>query len=147
VYFCSSYAFAEGELPVDATKHNGQVWYYHYADETVTLTTYFPHLASTESEDHAAKYPDLYFDGPDNVTVTQWGTLILAEDGVGASHVLSSVPGGPTYAIARTQLQVDGEYSEFTGPTFSPDGSILFVNLQSPGITFAISGPWADYLG
>ncbi len=147
VYFCSSYAFAEGELPVDATKHNGQVWYYHYADETVTLTTYFPHLASTESEDHAAKYPDLYFDGPDNVTVTQWGTLILAEDGVGASHVLSSVPGGPTYAIARTQLQVDGEFSEFTGPTFSPDGSILFVNLQSPGITFAISGPWADHLG
>jgi len=51
------------------------VWYYHYVDETVTLTTYFPHLASSESEDHAAKYPDLYFDGPDNVTVTQWGTL------------------------------------------------------------------------
>ena len=35
---------------------------------------------------------------PDNVTVTPWGTLILAEDGVRASHVLSAVPGGPTYA-------------------------------------------------
>ena len=26
--------------------------------------------------------------------------------------------------------------------TFSPDGSTLFVNLQSPGLTFAITGPW-----
>ena len=52
------------------------------------------------------KYADLTFDGPDNVTVTPWGTLVLAEDGVGASHVLSSVPGGPTYAIARNQLNI-----------------------------------------
>ena len=24
-----------------------------------------------------------------------------------------------------------------------PDGSVLFVNVQTPGITFAITGPWA----
>ena len=52
------------------------------------------------------RYDGMVFDGPDNVTVTPWGTLVLAEDGVGASHVLSSVPGGPTYAIARNQLNI-----------------------------------------
>jgi len=32
--------------------------------------------------------------------------------------------------------------SEFAGVTFSPDGGTLFVNLQKPGLTFAIKGPW-----
>lgn len=84
------------------------------------------------------------------MTVTPWGTLILAEDGAGASHVLSTVPGGPTYAVARNQLNIgteaEPEFSEFTGPTFSPDGRILFVNIQSPGLTLAITGPWERYL-
>jgi uncharacterized protein len=146
-YVVASFAFGASDLPADATKHDGQVWYYDYADQTITLVTYFPHLAATDAADHAVKYPDLYFDGPDNVHVTPWGSLILAEDGVGASHVLSCTPGGATYAIARNQLFFGGEFSEFTGPNFSPDGSILFVNIQEPGITLAITGPWGRYLG
>ena len=39
------------------------------------------------------------------------------------------------------------EYSEFTGPTFTADGKVLFVNIQTPGITLAITGPWERYLG
>ncbi|WP_405431639.1 alkaline phosphatase PhoX [Micromonospora sp. NBC_00617] len=89
------------------------------------------------------KYTDLTFDGPDNVTVTPWGSLVLAEDGSGASHVLSTIPGGPTYPIARNQLND----SEFCGPTFSADGKVLFVNMQDPGLTLAITGPWEKYLG
>lgn len=146
-YVVASFAFAASDLPADATKHDGQVWFYDYREQTITLVTYFPHIAATDSADHAVRYPDLYFDGPDNVHVTPWGSLILAEDGVGASHVLSSTPGGATYAIARNQLFFGGEFSEFTGPTFCPDGSILFVNIQEPGITLAITGPWAAYLG
>ncbi len=88
---------------------------------------------------------------PTSVTVTPWGTLVLAEDGTRASHVLSAVPGGSSYAIARNQLSngtAGGAptYSEFTGPTFSPDGRILFVNIQASGITLAITGPWEKYL-
>jgi secreted PhoX family phosphatase len=37
-------------------------------------------------------------------------------------------------------------YSEMTGPCFSPDGRVLFGNVQEPGHTFAIRGPWARYL-
>ena len=150
VYVVNSYAFNTADLPADAVKHDGMVWFYSYADRTITLVTYFPHQSSTDTGTKP-RYDGVVFDGPDNVTVTPWGTLVLAEDGVGASHVLSSVPGGPTYAIARNMLNIGTaekpEYSEFTGPTFSADGHVLFVNLQSPGITLAITGPWAKYLG
>jgi secreted PhoX family phosphatase len=152
VYVVNSFAFGASDLPADATRHDGMVWFYDYDDQTITLVTYFPHNPAAETEGTFPKYADLTFDGPDNVTVTPWGTLVLAEDGVRASHVLSAVPGGPTYAIARNQLTIGTSngaptYSEFTGPTFSPDGKVLFVNIQVPGITLAITGPWQKYLG
>lgn len=152
-YIVNSFAFAESDLPADATKHNGMVWYLDYEQQTITLVTYFPHNPQAEGEGDFPKFADLVFDGPDNVSVTPWGSLVLAEDGTRASHVLSAVPGGPAYAIARNQLPngtADGgqpTYSEFTGPTFSPDGKVLFVNIQTPGITLAITGPWHRYLG
>jgi secreted PhoX family phosphatase len=152
VYIVNSFAFGANDLPADATKHDGMVWFYDYSDQTIKLVTYFPHSPLSEGESGAApKYTDMVFDGPDNVTVTPWGTLVLAEDGVKASHVLSSVPGGPTYAIARNQVNIAAAgapplYSEFTGPTFSPDGKVLFVNIQDPGIMLAITGPWEKYL-
>ena len=150
VYVVNSFAFNTGDLPADAVKHDGMVWFYSYDEQTITLVTYFPHQNST-SDGTTPRYDGVVFDGPDNVTVTPWGSLVLAEDGVGASHVLSSVPGGPTYAIARNQLNIGTasapEFSEFTGPTFSSDGEVLFVNIQVPGITLAITGPWEKFLG
>jgi secreted PhoX family phosphatase len=150
VYVVNSFAFNTDDLPADAVKHDGMVWFYSYRDQTITLVTYFPHQTTSDTGAEP-RYDGVVFDGPDNVTVTPWGTLVLAEDGVGASHVLSSVPGGPTYAIARNQLNIGTaaapEYSEFTGPTFSSDGTVLFVNIQTPGITLAITGPWEKYLG
>ena len=32
--------------------------------------------------------------------------------------------------------------SETAGVIFSPDGEWLFLNIQTPGITLAITGPW-----
>nr|WP_296072481.1 alkaline phosphatase PhoX [uncultured Actinoplanes sp.] len=142
VYVVNSFAWSDGELPADAVPHDGMVWFYNYRSETIQLVTYFPHQ-STAEDGAPAKYTDMTFDGPDNVTVTPWGSLVLAEDGKGASHVLSSFPGGPTYAIARNQLND----SEFCGPTFSDDAKVLFVNMQDPGLTLAITGPWEKYLG
>ena len=149
VYVVNSFAFNDSDLPADAVKHDGMVWFYSYADKTITLVTYFPHQTSTDSG-ASPRYDGVVFDGPDNVTVTPWGTLVLAEDGVGASHVLSSVPGGPptpSPGTSSTSARREPEYSEFTGPTFSADGKVLFVNIQTPGITLAITGPWEQYLG
>ncbi|MFJ9393084.1 alkaline phosphatase PhoX [Nocardioides sp. NPDC101246] len=143
VYVVNSYAGEDSsDLPADAVPHDGMVWFYNYKNETIQLVTYFPHNDEAWENDRPA-YDDLVFDGPDNVTVTPWGSLVLAEDGSGSSHVLGSFPGGPTYAIARNQLND----SEFCGPAFSPDGKVLFVNMQSPGLTLAITGPWERYLG
>ncbi len=77
----------------------------------------------------------------DNVTVTPWGGLILCEDGPrGQLQYLRVVtPEGRLHTLAANS------YSEFAGATFSPDGSTLFVNAQSPGITFAITGPWRRF--
>lgn len=141
-YVVNSYAWEDGDLPADAAPHDGMVWFHSYRDQTIQLVTYFPHQRTSETEG-PARYDDLTFDGPDNVTVTPWGSLVLAEDGVGASHVLSATPYGPTQAIARNMLND----SEFTGPTFSADGKVLFVNMQDPGLTLAITGPWERYLG
>ena len=33
---------------------------------------------------------------------------------------------------------------EFCGACFSPDGTTLFVNIQRPGLTLAITGPWGN---
>jgi hypothetical protein len=32
--------------------------------------------------------------------------------------------------------------AEWAGPCYSPDGKWLFASIYSPGITFAITGPW-----
>lgn len=74
----------------------------------------------------------------DNVTVTPWGGLILCEDGPRdqPQYLRGVTPDGSLYTLAANS------YSEFAGACFSPDASTLFVNAQSPGITFAVTGPW-----
>ena len=48
-------------------------------------------------------------------------------------------PDGKIYTLGRNVFQGN---SEFAGAVFSPDGSTLFVNIQYPGMTLAITGPW-----
>ena len=68
------------------------------------------------------------------MTVAPWGDLILCEDGPGEQFLVGVTPTGKTYKFAKNSMNT----SEFAGATFSPDGSTLFVNLQSPGMTLAI---------
>lgn len=79
----------------------------------------------------------------DNICIAPWGDLIVAEDGQGDQYIRGVTPAGRIYTIARNAFSVDDRYSEFCGPCFSPDGNILFLNVQSePSRTFAIRGPW-----
>ena len=41
--------------------------------------------------------------------------------------------------LAKTAL-----VSEWAGATFSHDGVWMFLNIYNPGVTLAITGPWAD---
>ncbi len=74
----------------------------------------------------------------DNLTIAPWGDLVICEDGSGVDHVVGVTPEGEIYKLGRNAMD-DGE---FAGAVFSPDGGTLFVNIQNPGLTLAITGPW-----
>jgi secreted PhoX family phosphatase len=132
-YVVSSYARAESPV-----RHDGQVWFYDPKRRTLTLKVLLG-VNPDPSVDGA-------FDGPDNITVSPYGGIVLAEDGEGISHLFGATDSGRTYPIARNDLNIgteeEPEYSEFAGVTFSPDGKTLYANIQTPGILLAITGPW-----
>lgn len=74
----------------------------------------------------------------DNLTVSPWGDLIVCEDGSGEQFLVGVTPQGELYKFGRNALNE----SELAGATFSPDGSTLFFNIQSSGLTLAVTGPW-----
>jgi secreted PhoX family phosphatase len=77
-------------------------------------------------------------DNADNLTVSPWGDLILCEDGPDDQFLVGVTPEGALYKLGHNAYNK----SEFAGATFSPNGQILYVNIQHPGLTLAISGPW-----
>ena len=80
----------------------------------------------------------------DNLTVAPWGHLIVCEDNYSSelrNHLKGVTPDGKLYTLGRNVFHGN---SELCGCVFSPDGSTLFVNIQYPGITLAITGPWTS---
>jgi secreted PhoX family phosphatase len=98
-------------------------------------------------------------DYPDNMTVTPRGGMLLCEDsGNSASkgeRLIGLTAEGRTFTFAANNINLSVAYnervpardfrsSELAGACYSPDGQWLFVNVQTPGITFAINGPWGE---
>ena len=104
-------------------------------------------------------------DAPDNITVHANGLVLACEDGGGlhdaagqlvrGTRLLAVGRDGRVVEVGENNIVFDGpvpgrpgiepgDYrgAEWAGATFSPDGATLFVNIQTPGITFAVSGPW-----
>jgi uncharacterized protein len=92
---------------------------------------------------------------PDNITVSPRGGLVLCEDGSGDEFLHGLDTDGTIFPLAMNNADLSGgtggknvapqDYSgsEWAGACFEPkNGNWLFANLQSPGITFAITGPW-----
>lgn len=75
----------------------------------------------------------------DNITIAPWGDLIICEDTKGVNRIMGVSAAGEFYEIAAN---VAPEGSEWAGACFSPDGTTLFANIQKPGYTVAITGPW-----
>lgn len=102
---------------------------------------------------------------PDNVTVSPRGGVVLCEDGGGSTdafgtgaRLLGLNREGDAYIFGKNNVEFTaaqlsaagkrvaaGEYRgiEFAGACFDPTGRVLFANIQTPGITVAITGPWA----
>jgi secreted PhoX family phosphatase len=115
----------------------GQIWEYDPSCDTLRLIFESP----------AAEV----LNAPDNICVSPRGGLVLCEDGGGAEFIHGLTLEGEIFRFAQNNVVLNGERngivgdfrgSEFAGATFSPDGRWLFFNIQSPGITFAVTGPW-----
>jgi secreted PhoX family phosphatase len=74
----------------------------------------------------------------DNIAMAPWGDLIVCEDTASHCGLVGVRPDGTQYPVA------DNAYSssELAGVCFAPDGRTMFVNIQYPGMTLAITGPW-----
>lgn len=102
----------------------GQVFAYNPKNDTLTLV-----VESRNANE---------LNAPDNITVAPFGDLFICEDGSGTEYVQGVNQEGEVYQFATNAING----SEFAGVCFSPDGKTMFVNIQSPGITLAIWGPW-----
>jgi uncharacterized protein len=119
---------------------SGQVWRFHPDAQTITL------LFESPSE--------LVIGHPDNICATPGGGLLLCEDGDRQGMLIHGLRAdGSLFRFARNDVILpsatgdefdDFRDSEWAGACFSPDGRWLFVNLQKPGVTFAITGPWTE---
>ena len=116
------YFTATGGGPAGA----GQVFRLDPAGDGGALTL----IAQSTGRDH--------LDGPDNLTVAPWGEVFLCEDGDAEQLIRVLGADGALGDFARNAAS-DGE---FAGACFSPDGRVLFVNLQVDGLTLAITGPF-----
>jgi uncharacterized protein len=95
---------------------------------------------------------------PDNICVSPRGGIVLCEDGSGVQYLHGLTRGGEIFPFAANNVVLPdgvpgrpaiapGDYStrEWCGSTFDPvRGKWLFANIQTPGITFAITGPWRN---
>ena len=80
---------------------------------------------------------------PDNICLAGKDKLIICEDNDKnvANHLRILTSKGEMVDLAKN-IVPGFENREFAGVTFSPDGQTLFVNIQVPGLTLAIWGPW-----
>jgi uncharacterized protein len=124
VWFTSSYAAGPTGNPRSAAAHSGQIWRYDPEQETLTLVVIVPKGSA--------------WDGPDNITASPHGFALACNDGGGEQFLMSISDDGAIYPFAQNVLNK----SELAGATFSPTGRTLFVNIQDPGMTLAIWGPW-----
>lgn len=85
---------------------------------------------------------DLLANG-DNLCTGHDGHMFVCEDLVeehaaNTPHVRGVTPEGKIYSLGRNALN----RSEFAGTCWHEGSQTLFVNIQNPGITLAIQGPW-----
>lgn len=92
-------------------------------------------------------------ESPDNICVSPRGGLVLCEDGSGEQFVRGLDRQGRIVNLVRApHPEGQPQPREFAGAGFSPDGRVLFFNVQgsrstagsTASATYAMWGPWED---
>ena len=103
-------------------------------------------------------------DNIDNITVSPRGGILLCEDGDPVTdsygpgtRIIGITAEGDSFPFAKNNIDLEREViagagkhilpndyraEEWAGACFDAKGEVLFANIQIPGITFAIWGPW-----
>jgi hypothetical protein len=136
---------------IDTTGHNGTgaLWQLDLKDQTLTCLYASPNASVGNMVD--------------NLTISPRAGVLMCEDGGGSvaaagQRLMGLTPAGGTYEFARNNVNLTAEQcaaagkfvgnagdhrgAELAGACFDPSGQWLFVNLYTPGITVAITGPW-----
>jgi secreted PhoX family phosphatase len=121
---------------------SGQVFHYRpTSEDRGELTTVFE-----------SPSPEV-LQNPDNMVVSRRGGLIMCEDSVGTEFIRGLDREGSVIDLVRaTQHEGQAEPGEFAGACFSPDGRVLFFNVQGDrtadgavaSTTYAFWGPWEN---
>lgn len=118
----------------------GVLWFADTSGGQAGLGQIFRYLPATNTlELFSEAAPESGIESPDNLVVTPFGDLWFCTDG--RNQVMGITPEGRVYEFATNRLSD----SELAGPTFAPDGRTFFVNVQSPGVTLAVWGPFEGY--
>jgi len=149
IYFVSTDG---GPVAAGSTRGEGQIFEYDPRSERLRIIYHAANVADCEN--------------PDNLVITPRGALLLCEDNStgainDAERMLGLTLQGEIFTFAKNNLDFtatglgtyvrpesgaahtgDFRQQEWAGACFSGDGRWLFVNIQTPGITFAITGPW-----
>jgi secreted PhoX family phosphatase len=145
IYFVST----DGGPPVPGREDQGgwgQIWQYEPEVELLTLIY---------------GSPGGVLNNPDNIAISPRGGIILCEDSGGArlptnGEQLQILTSDGICPFAENNIELDHytrpdggftfngsfRHREWCGATFY--GRWLFVNIQRPGVTFAITGPWEN---
>jgi uncharacterized protein len=150
----------DGGPVTESTSGEGQIFEYDPRHETLKIIFASQDPRVLENPDNLVVAPDgsLIFceDNAGNTRVGGTGPffnegerlVILQRDGDIFNFAFNNVNftssgfGSYTRPQSGTVFSSDYRQNEWAGATFSPDGKWLFVNIQTPGITFAITGPW-----
>lgn len=129
--------YGQGSIFFAATSggdiRKGQIWKYTPSaknKDAGLLTLFF------ESPDAAI------LEAPDNLCISPRGGLAICEDGPGENFIRGLTPDGRIFDLVKNIVPNFDSGREMAGATFSPDGQTLFFNIQTPGLTFAVWGPW-----
>ncbi|MGH7577145.1 MAG: alkaline phosphatase PhoX [Longimicrobiales bacterium] len=121
----------------------GQVWQYRPAGEDMgELVLIF----ESPSRD--------VLNSPDNICVSPRGGIVICEDSGDDEFIRGLSPEGDILDLVHQPVDPTGQRAttEFAGACFSPDGQILFFNVQGGtrsygaqhGATYALWGPWEE---
>ena len=122
-----------GDLVTFTTKVDNRVWTYDVAAGSIAVIY------------HRDSSANPILSGVDNITANFAGEYLVAEDGDDMQIVVLG-PSGEVHPLVQL---VGHDFSEITGPAFSPDGTRLYFSSQRgatghsmDGITYEITGPF-----